>query len=194
MPSRGYNVKAKPLDSLERQAKDIFKTLNLDSSVTQKRSISSLTASPQRRTLRSHDGYEPLSRISSRTGDREVVKRRKVVTFYEPLDRAGKYEISEDENEGVDESEEILNRKMREKEASKRRNSVKIEARSPQSLDPTTTILELKYEIRDMQLESVRKFKEIQEQIAKQSQLILDLQQENRALRDALLRPSRMSR
>lgn len=188
-PTQPANSDSTSRKTLERQFKTIISTLDSSTSAndrTHKRTFSSLqlsAASPSQR-FKSTSRNRLRDYQNSLSHEHNVpTKRRKVVTFQD--ERENEDVESEDSDIEISEEEALLETKQ----ASRIKRKLTSETAGTfdeASSSSASVLLELECEIKQIQLDNLRKFKELQQQMQVQAKQIQELQEENKTLRAAL--------
>lgn len=120
-------------------------------------------------------------------------KKRKVVTFQDEPEHSPDDKEEEDDKS---DSAEIEEAEVSEEEAllESKQQRLRIKRKEQQAITPSPSLassqssllLQLECEIKQIQLDNLRKFRELQQQMQVQAKQIQDLQEENKLLRGAL--------
>lgn len=190
--------------TLERQVKNIISTLDSGSHMsldrTHKRTFSSTqamaTLSPSSQMYKGPLSRNRLREYQNSACEQSVytpAKKRKVVTFQDELERSPDDKEEEDdksdsadlEEAEVSEEEAILESKQQ-RLRSKRKEQQTVTSSPALASSQSSMLLQLECEVKQIQLDNLRKFRELQQQMQVQAKQIQDLQEENRLLRGAL--------
>ena len=201
-PLRNERRLGRPLDSAPRSLPGSHKRTHSNSS------LQGPVFSPRLPSSGNKFGFEPITAHHNRTRHDDIMKRRKVVTFLDPLDKPATPTASFNLTTHIPIDEMVISDSDNEETplksklplstagvlASKRPTKSMTDERDPDSLadkqlfsvgnatSEASAILELECEIKQIQLDYLRKFKKMQEQMELQAKQIQLLQEDNKKL------------
>lgn len=165
-------------------------------------SLSSPVVTPRSYSSVSKFGFEPISRQYTRNRSDDIMKRRKVVAFVESIDKQTPTIVPKTTRSPVDdmvisdseEEETPLKSKQTLSTILSNKETIAVDKRETNSIVhkplftkthatlETSAILELECEIKQIQLDNLRKFKTLQAQMELQAEQIQSLHEQNKQL------------